>query len=398
MTQLLSQIKSLARVLHSETIAVRRHLHINPELSCEEKETSEFIQKMLDKANIKFMANVGGYGIVAHIQGNNPTKGCVALRADMDALPIQEENDISYKSGKSGVMHACGHDAHTASLLTAGKILNQLKNDLTGTVKLIFQPSEERFPGGALSMINDGVLENPKPNIIFGTHVSPELDTGIAGIKSGPFMASADEVYISVKGKGGHAGTPHLNVDTVVIAANIIVALQQISGRFAPPSIPTVLSFGKVDAAGQTNVIPDIVEIAGTFRTFDEKWRSKAHRLIESIASNSAKGMGGEALVKIKKGYPFLINDHNVACIAKSLAIEYLGEENVVEPEQRMTAEDFAYYSHKIPACFIRTGIRNKDKGIVNNLHTSRFNIDEKSLETTSGLMAWLAAGSLKNL
>lgn len=398
MSQHILRIKELARVYHSETIAIRRHLHANPELSGEEKETAAFVANTLSKLNLSFRENIGGYGIVADIQGRNPEKGCIALRADMDALPVNEVSDMPYKSRKPGVMHACGHDAHTAALLGAARILSQITDQFEGTVRLIFQPSEEKYPGGAKAMIEAGVLENPVPAMIFGAHVSPDLPSGFVGMRPGYAMASTDEIYITVKGKGGHAATPCINIDPVVTGAQILVALQQITSRLAPPSIPTVLSFGRFIADGKTNIIPHEVKIEGTIRTFDEAWRKKAHRHIVNIAQKTAESFGSTCDVFIDHGYPFLINDEKTTSLAQKLAAGYLGEAKVVLMDQRMTAEDFAYYSQKIPACFYRIGVRNEEKGITANLHTPEFNIDEKSLEIASGLMAWIAVGALQNL
>ncbi len=389
--RLIEKIKNLAAKYAPEIIVIRRHLHANPELSEKEFNTADFICKTLDGYGISYNRNVGGNGIVAKIEGQQPQVSTLALRADMDALPIYELNDCDYKSQNPGVMHACGHDVHMASLLGASKILNEVRNDFEGTLRIIFQPSEEKFPGGALAMINDGVLKNPEPARIYGQHVLPTLEAGKVGFKPGRYMASTDEVYLTVKGRGGHAATPELNIDPVLIASHIIVALQQVVSRAASPGIPTVLSFGRVIADGRTNIIPSEVKIDGTFRTFDESWRAKAHVKITSIAKGIAESMGGSCEVFIDKGYPFLVNDELATSEAKALAQEYLGTENVVDLDQRMTAEDFAYYSHIIPACFYRLGVKNPSWSTIRNLHTPEFDADERSLETGMGLMAWLA-------
>lgn len=395
MTQLNTRIKELARIYHSETIAFRRHLHAHPELSGQEQETAAFVARTLDQMEIPYRSKVGGFGIVALISGKQSGEDCVALRADMDALPIQEQSDASYKSLNPGVMHACGHDAHTAALLGVARILTELKNEFGGTVKLIFQPSEERFPGGAKAMIEEGVLLDPEPRYIFGAHVFPGLEAGQTGSASGPYMASTDEVYLTVKGKGGHAATPHLNTDPVVIGAQILLNLQQVVSRLAPPVIPTVLSFGRFIADGRTNIIPHEVKLEGTLRTFSEEWRAEAHRFITRIARETASMMGGECEVFIDKGYPVMINDPIATELFRNTAQAYLGADHVFELERRMTAEDFAYYAQNVPACFYRIGTASRKKGITANLHTPEFDIDEKSLETATGLMASVALEAL---
>lgn len=393
---LLTAIKQKASDMMPELIAIRRHLHTHPELSMQEKETSAYIQSKLAEYGIPFRSGIAVHGIVGLIHGNNPDSHTIALRADMDALPITEQNQVEYCSVNPGVMHACGHDVHMTSLLGAAKILNEIKSRFEGTIKLIFQPSEERFPGGASMMIKEGVMENPAPQKMFGQHVLPTLEAGKVGLKAGKYMASTDEVYLTVRGKGGHGATPELNVDPVLIAAHILIALQQIVSRNSPPTLPAVLSFGRVMADGRTNIIPNEVKIDGTLRTFDETWRAEAHRKIELMATSIATGMGGECEVFIDKGYPFLVNDDQVTADAKRYAIEYLGPENVVDLDMRMTAEDFAYYSQLVPSCFYRLGIRNESRGIVHNLHTPQFDVDETSLGTGAGLMAWMAVKGLE--
>lgn len=390
------KIKKLSESLSSELIAIRRYLHMNPELSMKEKNTSDFIASKLDEAGIYYTQGIAEHGIVAIIEGKNPGKKVIALRADMDALPIQEENKHDYKSAVQGVMHACGHDVHMTCVLGAAKILQQLRTEFEGTVKIIFQPSEETFPGGASMMIAEGVLTNPAPVMMFGQHVLPELETGKIGLKPGKYMASTDEVYLTVKGRGGHAATPDMNIDPVLIAANILVSLQQIVSRNAPPTLPAVLSFGRFIAEGRTNIIPNEVKLAGTLRTFNEEWRAEAHIKITKMAQAIAEGMGGSCEVFIDKGYPYLVNDDKVTADTKKAAIEYLGEENVVDLDMRLTAEDFAYYSQLIPSCFYRLGVGNQKKGITHNLHTSQFDVDERSLEIGAGFMAYLAFTSLQ--
>ncbi len=394
-TELAGIVRNKAADLQQELVAVRRHLHMYPELSMQEEKTSAYIQSKLKEYGIPFTAGIAVHGVVGLIKGKNPEKKVIALRADMDALPILEKNQTGYTSQNPGVMHACGHDVHMTSLLGAAKIINELSNSFEGTVKLIFQPSEEKFPGGASMMIKEGVLENPVPSTMFGQHVLPTLEAGKVGMKPGKYMASTDEVYLTVKGRGGHGATPELNVDPVLIAAHILVALQQIVSRNAPPQLPAVLSFGRFIAEGRTNIIPNEVKLDGTLRTFDEKWRMETHQKITKMAASIAEGMGGTCEVFIDKGYPFLVNDEQTTAKAKQYATEYLGSENVMDLDLRMTAEDFAYFSQSVPSCFYRLGIRNESRGIIHNLHTDQFDVDESSLETGAGLMAWMAIREL---
>ena len=391
------QIKSLAKEYFEDTVKNRRFIHQNPELSYQEVKTGLFIAKKLRSYKVTHEHGCAENGVVGLIEGRNPEKKVVALRADIDALPIQEANDVPYKSKVKGVMHACGHDVHTASLLTTARILNKMKNDFEGTVKLIFQPAEEKLPGGASIMIKEGVLENPKPRSIFGQHVHPPLEAGKIGFRPGMYMASADELYLTVKGRGGHGALPQECIDPIAIAAQVITALQQLISRSANPTIPSVLTFGKINSTGgATNVIPNEVKLEGTFRTMDEKWRKKAHKKMLKMAKSIAKGMGGACDFKIEKGYPALINHPDLTLKAKENAINYLGVRNVVDLPIRMTAEDFSYYSQKMPACFYRLGTGNSKKGIKSPVHTTTFNIDEKALEIGSGLMAWLAICELQ--
>lgn len=394
--EIIDKIKHLASLYQQEIIDIRRHIHANPELSFEEFETSKYIQQKLTEYGVSFKAGYVNTGIVAHIEGNNPSKKVIALRADIDALPIQEENDVIYRSTKEGVMHACGHDVHSSSLLGVAKILNQLKDSFEGTIKLIFQPAEEKLPGGASLMIKEGALQSPSATQIIGQHVFPDLDAGKVGFRAGKYMASTDEIYVTVKGKGGHAALPHKCIDTVLLASQIIVNLQQIVSRHAKPDIPSVLSFGKINSkGGATNVIPDEVYIQGTFRTFDEEWRKEAHAKMKQIAEGIAIANGGSCEFDIHHGYPFLTNDEFLTNACKMAAEQYIGKENVVDLDLRMTAEDFAYYSQIMPACFYRLGIKNPSKD-QSGLHTSTFDIDESAIELSIGLMSWMAIKELE--
>lgn len=392
---LLPEIKLLSEKHWPETVTYRRHLHANPELSFKEFQTSDFVSKKLARFGIPYV-RMAQTGLVGLIRGKNPDKKCVALRADMDALPIKEANDVPYRSMNDGVMHACGHDVHTASLLATSWILQQLKEKFEGTIKLIFQPGEEKNPGGASIMIKEGALENPKPSAIIGQHVMPLVEVGKVGFREGMYMASSDEIYLRVIGKGGHASTPDLAIDPVLIGSHIIIALQQIISRNANPKQPTVLSFGKVIADGATNIIPNEVTIAGTFRALDEEWRQAGLKKIETMAKSIAEGMGAQCEVKISRGYPFLKNDEGLTRRIRQAANEYYGEQNVVEIDLTLGSEDFAFYSHVIPASFYRLGTRNESKGITSYVHTPNFNIDEDALKQGPGLMAWMAVKELQ--
>ncbi len=392
-----SMIKELAARFFNDTVALRQHLHQHPELSFMEHQTAQFVSDKLSQYGIRHQTGVGGTGILAWIEGQNPMEKCIALRAELDALPLDEKQGKSYCSVNKGVMHACGHDAHMAMLLTAARILQQMRPHFDGTIKLLFQPAEEKIPGGALAMIEAGCLENPVPSVILAQHVLPTLESGKVGFRPGPFMASGDEINIVVRGKGGHAALPDKITDTVLTTAQIVVNLQQISSRFADPFTPTVLSFGKIIANGAHNVIPDVVLVQGTFRTFSETWRKKAKQLIVRIAEETAAASGATAEVNIDDGYPILLNDESSTKRASHSAIEYLGNENVVQLDQRMTTEDFAWYSHQIPAVFYRIGTGNTGGEAVAALHTSGFDIDETMLENGSGLMAWIALTQLNN-
>ena len=391
MKNLQNKIKSLAENYFKDTVEIRRHLHAYPELSFKEYKTSEYIQQKLTAYGIPFTSGLVKTGVVGLIKGKNPNFKCIALRADIDALPIQELNDSDYSSKNKGVMHACGHDVHTASLLGVGRILNELKDEWEGTIKLIFQPGEEKLPGGASLMIAEGVLENPKVDKIIGQHVSPELDSGVIGMRGGMFMASADEIYIDVTGKGGHAALPKGRVNPLLIASKIITALYDRFDRVK--DTPSVFSLGVIKGGSAGNIIPDTVSLQGTFRAMNEEWRKGAHQIMRDICYSTAQKMSGKCDIDIKVGYPFLNNDESFTKLCFENAQKFIGAKNVIEIPKRMTAEDFSYYSHHVPACFYRlgVGINKQDR---KHLHNAYFDIDESALKNSIGIMSWLAINS----
>ena len=392
---MIERIKSLAKQYAPEFVEIRHHLHEHPELSYQEFETSKFIQQKLQEYNIPFEIKATT-GVIGLIEGKNPKSRIVALRAEMDALPITEQNEVPYKSKNTGVMHACGHDVHTSCLLGAAKILSETKNEWEGTVKLLFQPGEEKNPGGASLLIKEGALENPRPEAIFALHVNPQLEAGNLSFRDGKVMASADEIYITVKGKGGHAAAPHWTVDTILVASHLVVSLQQIISRNNNPFSPSVLSITSFQGGYTTNVIPTEVKLMGTFRAMDEEWRFKAHELIRKQTKELVASMGAESDIHIDVGYPCVYNNEDLHKKAKKLAMEYMGADKVGETEMRMGAEDFGYYSQVIPGCFFRLGTANKAKGITAGVHTPLFNIDESAIEIGIGMMACFGSG-IKN-
>lgn len=396
---LLQRLQSQASEIHPDIVAIRRHLHAHPELSFEEKETAAFVQQQLEALGLTVTSGIGGYGLSALIvgarPGGDPAK-VIALRADMDALPILEQNEVPYCSTRPGLMHACGHDAHTASVLGAARLLVANREAFSGTVKLIFQPGEEKTPGGASLMIRDGVLQHPQVQAIIGHHVQPQLPVGKIGIKTGMYMASCDELYFRVKGKGGHGAQPWNVIDPIVVAAQIITALQQIVSR-SDPRIPSVLSIGKVEAKGATNIIPEEVYMEGTFRTMDEPWRAEARQRILRIATHTAEAFGCTCEVDIHHGYPVLFNDQALTARVRTAMEAYVGKENVVDLDLWMASEDFAFYTHEVPGCFFRFGVGNVERGIVHSVHTPKFDVDEAALALTPGLMAWLAIQELES-
>lgn len=387
------KVQTLAANFYSDLLSIRHHLHSHPELSFKEHNTCKYIAQQLDQYGIPYTAGIGGTGVVAMIEGRNPRRKVIALRADIDALPICEANKVDYASQNTGVMHACGHDVHTTCLLGAARILNELRHEWEGSIKLIFQPAEEVIPSGAPVMIAEGVLENPAPVSIFGQHADPMMPLGTIGLCGGMAMASADEIRITIHGKGGHAARPHQCIDTVLVAAHVVVALQQLVSRMANPLTPSVLTFGKISTdGGATNVIPNQVHLLGTFRTFDEEWRKVAHQKIQHLTATLCESMGARAEVSIPEGLPHVKNDASLIEMVRQAATLYLGADKVLTIPPRMGAEDFGFYSHRLPACFYRLGVQNPNG---TDLHTPTFDINEKSLEIGAGLMAWIALAGL---
>ncbi len=396
MSELAGQVRQKADEYFQEIQNIRHHLHAHPELSFQEYETAAYLKQLFEKWGFTDVHQKANTGWMVNLIGNDPGPTLV-LRADIDALPIHENNEVPYKSRIPGVMHACGHDVHTSCMLGAMKILKDLKPLLKGNIRFIFQPGEEKAPGGASLMIEEGVLKNPVPVAVFGQHVMPLIDVGKVGFRSGKYMASADEIYFTVKGKGGHGAMPELAVDPIVIASNIIVSLQQLVSRMASPKIPSVLTFGRMLGEGANNVIPDEVRVEGTFRTFDEEWRATAHIKIRQLVTGMATAMGAHADFEIVEGYPFLQNDLTLTQSARQVAEDYLGEANVLDLDLWMASEDFAFYSQYAPACFYRLGVRNEKRGVTSNVHTSTFDIDEEALKIGMGLMAYQAICALSS-
>ncbi len=390
---MLDRIRSLTDDGHAEVVRLRRQIHRTPELAFEEHQTAALIAQTLREIGLEPLEGIGKTGVVAHIEGGKP--GPVrALRADIDALPIVEANTFDFASEHSGRMHACGHDGHTAMLLGVARVLHAMRDDLAGTVRLVFQPSEEKAPGGAKVMIEDGVLREMNgvgaPEAILGQHVVPHLDSGLIGVRGGPFMASADELYLTVRGRGGHAAAPHLLIDPVMAQAHILTALQTVISRHRPPGVPSLLSFGRVEASGATNIIPDEVKLIGTFRSMDEDWRWEAHRLIQRVAEHTAQALGATCEVEIVVGYPSLTNDEELASGVAALAREFLGADRVVEVPEWYAAEDFAWYTRETRGCFYVLGTGSDEADSRHGLHTPRFTLDEEAMRTGVGFMAAL--------
>lgn len=382
------KIKSLSELTYPYVVKAYRHLHKHPELSFQEFETSAFIQRELDALQIPYRSGIAQTGILGWIKGKNPAKKIVALRADMDALPIQEKTNLPWKSVNNNVMHACGHDAHTACLLGTAKILNELKSEFEGTLLLIFQPGEERSPSGAKLMLQDGLFNDYTPDLVIGQHVSEDYPTGSLAFREGKIMASADEIHLTIRGKGGHGAKPHLINDTVLAASQTVVSLQQVRSRLCPPLIPMVLTFGKLKADGATNVIPNEVYLSGTFRTFDEEWRKTAKEHIRHIIEQTCQTYGCTVEIEMPDGYPYLENNKILTRKIRSFAAELIGKENVLEFDQRLTSEDFSFYSQLYPSCFYRFGVRGNEP--TGSSHTPLFRIDERALLTGISGLSWI--------
>lgn len=397
MDSIVEIIKGYAREYSAEVIGWRRHLHRHPELSQQEFGTMAFVADRLRDMGLQPQTGIGKTGVMAMIRGGiDPDGYCVALRADYDALPLTEATGLPFASENEGVMHACGHDMHTSSLLGAAKILTSIRERLKGSVMLIFEPSEEMYPGGARMMMDDGLFNAVMPNEIYSFHCLPEMEVGRIGMKKGRYMASTDELYWTVKGKGGHGATPHMSVDPILIASHIVVALQQLVSRNAPPMMPTVLSFGKFIGQGRTNIIPDEVKMEGIIRTFDPQWRLDCHEKIRKMSCGIAESMGGQCDLFIDFGYPPVINDDACTQQVHDNGVDYLGADNVDWLDLRMTAEDFAFFAQKIPACYFRVGIHVPGTPYC-NLHRPDLLVDERSMEIASGFEAYNAFMALEH-
>lgn len=393
---MIEAIKQAAQQGFSEWQRIRRHIHANPELSFEEYNTAEFISAQLEEWGIVHQTGIAGTGISGVIEGKSPAGKCIAIRAELDALPIKEANHTEYISKNEGIMHACGHDVHATCLLGVLRILQELKNEWNGRIKFIFQPGEEKHPGGGSMMIADGILENPKVDAVLGMHVYPTLPAGFVGFRSGQYMAATDEIHIVIHGKGGHAALPHQTIDPIAISAQVITALQQVVSRKSNPVSPSVLSFGYIGGGTVNNVIPDSVTLAGTLRTMNEDWRKEAHDLIRNIVNNICSAFGATATINIPKGYPSLYNNPELTQQAESRAKEFLGNDHVKTLDLRMTADDFAFYGHEVPGCFFRIGTSREGKEFTASVHNPHFDIEEQAMVTAIGTMAWIAVNAAR--
>jgi hippurate hydrolase len=390
------QILREAENLLPEIVEIRRHVHQHPELSYAEHETAAFISSKLDVMGIEHRSGIAGTGIVGFIRGEGAGRGLtIGLRADMDALPISEAGESEYRSWNEGVMHACGHDAHIAMLLGSAGIIKNLRKEFAGTVLLVFQPGEEKAPGGARMMIETGIFRNYDPDMFIAQHVLPDLPSGTVGFHAGPYLASCDEIYITVAGKGGHAAQPSQYTDQIYIASELVIRLKDTVAEKSKGQAATILAVGKITGMGATNVIPEKVEIACTFRTFDERWRQEAKEIIRNTASEIAGKRGVRIDVNIVEGYPVLVNDEALTERAGELSRQLLGEERVKEVPGRMSSEDFSFFAEKYPSFLFRLGI-TPDGEKMRPAHTPFFDLDESSMATGTATMAWLALNLIK--
>ncbi|MEJ5244872.1 MAG: M20 family metallopeptidase [Bacteroidota bacterium] len=380
------EIRNQVEEIYQQVVDFRRKIHQNPELSNKEFATTDFIISILKENNIEYkrITETGAVGIIGN--GNN----CIALRADIDALPIKEETGLPFASQNPGIMHACGHDFHTAILLGSAIILKKFEEHLDGTIKLIFQPSEELIPGGALKMIKAGVLDNPRPKYVFGQHIYPELNTGEIAVSAGPVMAAADELYWNLYGKGSHAAQPHMGNDPLIVAAHLIIHLQAMLNKNKNPFSPAVLSVTSVIGGKATNIFPEFASMQGTLRTFDESLRSKLHKLIENNSRQIASLFDVKCDVEVRKGFPALINNSELVDKFKDIANQALGVNNVHSFEPKMWAEDFAYFAREIPSVFWFLGVKQSVDSEVVPLHNSKLNPDEQAMKT--GMLAMVNA------
>lgn len=383
------EILRRAQGLQPELVKIRRTIHANPELAFEEVETSRLVVETLEGIGL-IPRRIARTGVITTIEGRLPGP-CVALRADMDALPIAEETGLDFASRNPGKMHACGHDAHTAMALGAGMILASMAEDLPGRVRLLFQPSEELVPGGAPSMIEEGALSDPDVSAIFGQHVMPLQRSGTFGFCPGAMMASADELYITIHGLSGHAAMPHRAIDPILTASEIVTSLQKIVSRSLDPFARGVLSITAIQGGDSTNIIPESVSMKGTLRSMDEEWRGEAHRRIEAIVSAVATASGCRYDLEIRRGYPVLVTDEEVTGRARRYSNELVGEDGTFSADPLMVAEDFSYYLQKVPGTFWWIGAGEPAQGCIAGLHNARFTIDESILQTGAAMLAWNA-------
>jgi len=393
------KIWELANEIKNEVIEYRRHFHMYPELGYEEEKTSEFVIKELKQLGIDVKTKVAKYGIIGLIKGTAGEGKTIGIRADMDALPIQEENDVPYKSKHEGIMHACGHDAHTAILLGVAKILVKMKDKIKGNVKLLFQPAEEGL-GGAKPMVEEGALKDPEVSAVIALHMADEVDVGHIETKDGSFTASADKIWFDIEGKGGHAASPHETIDPIVVGSHLVNALQTVSSRNTDPVNPVVLTIGTFNAGTVYNVIPRTAHLTGTIRTLDVKVREETYESAKRIADGIAKAFGAKITPGIKPGYSPGFNDPELNVLIKQATLDLVGADKVLPTDApSMGAEDFYEFSdnYRIPVAMFWLGIRNEKKGIIYPGHNPRYDIDEDALPLGCAILSLTALRYLTN-